>query len=509
MSARDETNFHLPAEAMEALTTVPAGKLAPCLDPPGRPLPFVLLDCFDQSLRRSGRLLIEAGDRLELLTADGRILTQAARRKGGFVADLAEGPVKAALADLSPLRALLPLGTGEMRPATLSLVDDEGKTRARALLRLLTGTGGKETVVATLSGLRGYDKALDRLRAHLVACGGLGLAEGGLYRRLFVGHRPYQPKPAIAIGRKDRAIDVASDIIAAHIPVARANEPGIIADLDSEFLHDYRIALRKIRSVLSLFKGVYDPAQTDALKARFAALMAPTGRLRDLDVYLLERHRYEALLPEAMHGGLDRMFALFRQERHAAQAQLADHLRGTAYRAEIADLARLFETRKALRPGPNAARGAHDLACELIWKRYRKICRIAAELGPETPDGDIHALRIHCKKLRYLMEFFAPAFSEGRFAELIKPLKRLQDRLGLFNDFSVQQVSLRAFLAGLDKVPEAERLEIAQSAGALIMVLHQRQLEERDKVAGSFARFNSAKTQRLFRDLFRDGGEGT
>jgi hypothetical protein len=49
-----------------------------------------------------------------------------------------------------------------------------------------------------------------------------------------------------------------------------------------------------------------------ALKASFSAMMVPTGRLRDLDVYLLERRQYYGLLPKILHGGLDAMFSMFR-----------------------------------------------------------------------------------------------------------------------------------------------------------------------------------------------------
>ncbi len=502
MAKKDATVFFLSASALDRLGSRRAGKLVPRLDPPAPAAGFAVLDNFDEDLRRSRRLLIRAGGRLELLARDGCDTDQAASRCGNFVADHADGPVKAALDDLPPLRALLPVGTGQMRHAALALVDDQGKTHARAVIRLMEPVAGKATVIVTLTGLRGYDKGLGTLRDHIAACGGLPLARAGLYRRLFPAHRSYDVRPPIRIDRHDRAFDAACTIIASHLRIARANHAGIIADLDSEFLHDYRVALRKIRSVLSLFKGVYDPNQTAMLKDRFAALMTPTGRLRDLDVYLLERRQYYDLLPPALHGGLDRMFLLFEQERRAAHAALARQLAGKAGRTEIASLGRLFDRRGTLRPGPNAGQGAHELACALIWHRYRKIRKIAATIGPDTADSRIHALRIHCKKLRYLMELFAPLFAGPDFSALLKPLKRLQDVLGLFNDFSVQQVSLRHFVNRPDAIPVADRQQIAESVDALIVVLHDRQLKERDRILNSFSRFNSARTQRRFRRLF-------
>ncbi len=501
--------YALPADALDSLAGGSFGKLTPVLAWDDGVAEFRVLDCFDQSLRHSGRLLLEIGGVFELLLADGRVLSQSANRKGQFVGDFQDGPVKHALADLSPLRSLLPVGTGSLRRGTLALLDDEQKTHCRANLHVLTGTGRMGAVLITLQGLRGYDKALTALRNRIEACGGTALDRGGLYADIFSGEVAYTAKPEIIIKPDDTSYDTASDIISTYLPVARANEAGIIADHDSEFLHDYRIALRKIRSVLSLFKEVYDADQTADLKARFSALMTPTGRLRDLDVYLLEKQRLYDLLPNTLHSGLDVMFRMFTAERKAAQVKLTAHLRSIRYEAEIASLTKLFGKRKKLKSGPAAGLAAQDYACTLIWKRYRKICKIGAAISPEMPDAEVHALRIYCKKLRYLMEFFGPLFPKPAFKSLLRPLKYLQDNLGLFNDYSVQQISLQDFLRNVTDKPNGSNLAVAQSVGALTAVLHRRQIEERAKIVESFAQFNGPEIQATFRDLFHDGRHKT
>ncbi len=501
--------YTLPAHALDAWAGASFGKLTPVLTWDDDAPQFSVLDCFDQSLRHSGRLLLEIGGVFELLLDDGRLLSQSASRKGQFVSDFHDGPVKHALADLSPLRSLLPLGSGALRRGTLALLDDDEKTHCRAHLHALTGTKGVGVVLITLQGLRGYDKALAALRNQIAACSGTVLDHGKLYADIFPGKGAYTAKPEIAIKPADTTYDAASDIVATYLPVARANETGIIADHDTEFLHDYRIALRKIRSVLSLFKDVYQADQTADLKARFSDLMTPTGRLRDLDVYLLEKQRFYGLLPNTLHSGLDVMFKMFTAEGKAAQAKLTDHLRSTRYETEIASLTKLFVKRKKLKSGPAASFAAQDYARTLIWRRYRKICKIGTAIGPEIPDAEVHALRIHCKKLRYLMEFFGPLFPKPAFKSLLRPLKHLQDNLGLFNDYSVQQISLQDFLRNVSDKPSGSTLAVAQSVGALTAVLHRRQIEERAKIVESFAQFNGPETQMTFRDLFHDGRDKT
>ncbi len=490
----------------------PGGKLVPVWHEDESEERYVLLDCFDQSIRRSGAVLIEAVGQLTLIGRDGRTIVQPAARTGNFVGDLEPGPVRRALGMVPELRSLMEIGTGTFRQSRLALIDGERKTHARARFLALRPeypqgasdiSNEAEITLASVQRLRGYDKAYRALTEKL----GVAESDGGVAESLYGGSVAYVAKPDIKMTGDEPAFQAASDIIAAYITVARQNEPGIIADYDTEFLHDYRVALRKVRSVLSLFKGVYGEAETDGLKAEFSELMAPTGRIRDLDVYLLDRDHYFEMLPDTLHGGLTRMFDLFSKERQAGLRAFTRRLRSAGYNRKMLALAARFDDRDTLDPGPNATRHAADYACALIWKRYRKVCKIASEIDDQTEDKEVHELRIHCKKLRYLMEFFAPLFPSGEIKGLIKPLKRLQDNLGLFNDYSVQQISLQAFLEDHPTSGGKDNLAIAQSIGALTAALHQRQLDERAKVVSNFTRFDSPEVRKKFRSLFHNKGK--
>ncbi|KUF08867.1 CHAD domain-containing protein [Pseudoponticoccus marisrubri] len=467
---------------------------------------FALIDTFDGAISAAGMLLLSDGESWHLLQPAGPALRQHATEPG-FPDALPEGPVTEALRPvLSPLRRLLVQGTGTAAHHGLRLVDDLDKTLVRGELWRLEAEDRVASLLL-LRPLRGYDKALDRLRGDLDRLEALSATDAaGLRGRLGAEAVPYTSKPEIGMAPDETAFRAACDIIATHLAVARRNEPGTIADLDTEFLHDYRVALRRVRSVVSLFKGVFSEDQTQELKDRFGALMAETGRLRDLDVYLIERDTYLELVPDAMRPGLERLFDMFAEERDAEQARLAEHLQSEAYAKEIRKLQKLFDKPKKLERGPKAARSALEFARKLIWARYRKVCAKAAQIDAGTPDAVVHELRIHCKKLRYLMEFFAPLFGKAEMKPLIKALKRLQDNLGLFNDYSVQQAELGAALDRLGALKPAQRLEIATSLGALLTVLDQRQRAERARVVDSFARFDSPATRAGFAALFHGKG---
>jgi len=482
-------SFVLPAKSWSDLTKGPKGKFKAHLTLEASQ-DFALLDTFDQDLRRSGRLLLATSQALVLCQPDGLVVTQTAARRH-FVADLPEGPVKTALADLSALRCLLPQGQGNITSARLALLDNADKTCARAHLRLLTTDRGS-AILVTLQGLLGYDKALAAMRHHLECCGvhpPVALCEA------LPGLPAYRAKPEIEIGSQDSVFDVVTRIVAAYLPVLRANESGIIADHDTEFLHDYRIGLRKIRLVLGLFKGTYRADRTAALRTRFAALMHATGQLRDLDVALLERNRAFSLLPPVLHPGLETLFVTLKAERQAAHQTIAAHLQSRSYFDEIADLTHLFTKPRHLGTGRIAEMPAQDFALRLIRVRHQKICTLAERITPETPDSDLHLLRLHLKKLRYLLEFFAPIFPVLSFKTIRKALKELQDLLGQFNDGSVQQLNLQAFLS---QQPAGASLAMAQSVGALMAVLHGRQAAERAAALTALSAFTRPQLRANF-----------
>lgn len=267
-----------------------------------------------------------------------------------------------------------------------------------------------------------------------------------------------------------------------------------------------QLRLREPQQQVGQALNVYAPETAEDLKARFGALMARTGRLRDLDVYLIERDDYLALVPAPLRLGLQMLFDEFADERAGEQKALAKHLGSEAYHREMRRLGKLFDKpKKALKKGPEANRKARDLAQSLIWKRYRKVCTIAASIDDSTPDAQVHELRIHCKKLRYLMEFFAPFFPGKDINRLIKALKKLQDTLGTFNDCAVQQEALARKLDELSESSGNRKLEIAKSLGALLTVLDRRQQEAREQVVASFAAFNAPAVRDGFRHLFRTG----
>ena len=84
----------------------------------------------------------------------------------------------------------------------------------------------------------------------------------------------------------------------------------------------------------------------------------------------------------------------------------------------------------------------------LIGKRYRGVLRRGRAITSASSDESLHALRIRCKRLRYLLEYFRPAYG-GLLKAETRRLKKLQDVLGDFQDACVAGQLLRRYAEGL------------------------------------------------------------
>ncbi|PHR85561.1 MAG: metal-binding protein [Colwellia sp.] len=481
------------------------GKLIVKIDKREEQVAFELLDCFNQSIRKKGCVLLRLNNTLMLLLPSGQIITQNCPEQLSFISLLADGVIKNVLSYVSPLRSLMVVSKGRCKQFTASLLDNEQKTQSRVHLYTFTSSTIPTTfTLASLVYLRGYSGAHKSLLHKLDDMGFQAMNNPSIiYEKLIADYDIYEAKPNIIIGNNATAYDTANVIIRAYLKVAQINKFGMIVDIDTEFLHDYRVSLRKIRSVVSLFKGVYSEAQRTTLKTLFSDLMAPTGRLRDLDVYLLEREMYFQLLPTSLHEGLEYMFKLFEAERNDQHKALIKYFKSPSFKKQMSTVEKLFFDDNLPKTGSRSAMIASKYATSLIWKCYRKVCKIARSIDENTPDEEVHELRIQCKKLRYLIEFFSTLFDKKEITIIIKSLKVLQNTLGLFNDYSVQQDSLKAFIDAQALDGTKQDRAIAQSVGALITVLHQRQLTEREKVASKFMHFDNADTQTTFKTLFK------
>jgi CHAD domain-containing protein len=135
-----------------------------------------------------------------------------------------------------------------------------------------------------------------------------------------------------------------------------------------------------------------------------------------------------------------------------------------------------------------------DFALNSIFLRYQSIVKKGKKINPETPDEELHQLRIECKKLRYLLEFFISILPENETKKLIEQIRNFQLFLGKFNDFSVQQNFVYRILNEVE-LAENEKIKFMTAVGGLINYLHIQKIEIRKYFDIEFTKFISHTPQ--------------
>ena len=226
--------------------------------------------------------------------------------------------------------------------------------------------------------------------------------------------------------------------------IVKANIPGLCADLDIEYLHDFRVALRKTRTAIACVPRVLPPHPSVDFKKELRWLFRATGGLRDLDVFLTTMIRQSDL--QKSRFDLGPILDHFRVERQSLQKDVQRLL--TSERTQrLLDqwIQYLSHGYSHLPPARRSDAPILKVARKVLVRRWRRVQKEAVQMGPGSPDSALHQLRVEIKKLRYLLDFFKGLFPNGSSAVLVL-LKQLQDSLGACSDVCAQIDTLACFL---------------------------------------------------------------
>ncbi|WP_437928229.1 CHAD domain-containing protein [Sorangium sp. So ce291] len=300
-------------------------------------------------------------------------------------------------------------------------------------------------------------------------------------------------------GAKLSAAEFLGPVLLSHIERVRADAQRVVAtsaqgedaEPDVEAVHDFRVSLRRLRTLLKPARRIYGKRRLGPIADGLREFARATGALRDEEVLretltaleLGEEARtavdaWVARRSHREHEARAHIVELLRQDRPGdAAAPLADAPASDAAAAPLADdaaapLARLPAAGEQLRLEPHLARlerrigrrkvkrrGARALARRAIGDALDDVRALATS---DPNDGAaMHALRIRFKRLRYSAETFSPLFGEPA-ERTARSASRLQRRLGQLHDVDEALAQMRD-AEGLS--PE-ERAAVAEALGA-------------------------------------------
>jgi len=458
------------------------------------------LDTFDWRLHSAGISLHYAdGGPLIMQFPDGARLQapMGALKWPAQARDVPAGPIRDALTPLIVPRALMPVVTVHCALGEARVLDAEAKTVAR----LLTESVDDGTSLLRIQPLRGYDSAGDRIARLLCRIDGFSAVCTTPYD-LALTHADRHPAngrgPALLRPETSAAVAIA-ETLTVFAAAIEENVPGTIASIDTEFLHDLRVAVRRTRSILKLVGDVLPDHLAERFGPEFKWLGDLTTPVRDLDVYLLDLDTMAARLMSAAPGDLDPFRSFLVKHRSAERRRLVRGLRSRRFEQLMSDW------RTALAQVATDAKGGTTvamLARRRLRQAYRNAARRGARIHPDSPSDDVHALRKRCKELRYLLELFKPVCANDAHRALLKELKSLQDTLGDFQDGEVQREAVREFAAAMMQQGAAPP-ETVLAMGEMAAQLDAHQLRARAALAGKLRPFLSDENRARVNALVR------
>lgn len=265
------------------------------------------------------------------------------------------------------------------------------------------------------------------------------------------GWRLRTGRPREAVKHAD--IDLPDDVTAAE--AFRRIMDGVLAHLmanypaaaggDIEGVHQVRVAIRRLRAALTLFRPLLEPHAETRFSEALRSLGRIFGEARDWDVFcdemLVSAQQYVVSV-----SWLDLLCEPAETLRVAAHARVSAEMQAPRMTATVLGLAEWGAP-----AGEAMDRPLRDLAPDLLKRLEHKVARRGQHIARRA-DGELHALRKAMKKLRYSIEFLAPLFSHKQVKAYLRRCKRPLKQLGRLND-AVVAVALAEQLGG-ERQPE-------------------------------------------------------
>jgi CHAD domain-containing protein len=237
-----------------------------------------------------------------------------------------------------------------------------------------------------------------------------------------------------------------------------ANEGGTRLGEDIEALHDMRVAARRLRAAMSLFRP-FLPVRMEALRLQLGWVAAALGSVRDLDVQLERMAEWRAGFDEERGHALDAIEALIHVRRDAARERMLTVLNSRRYEVFVQRFSATLRRGPARRFAPGRT-SILQVAPDLVEKRYGRVRKQASSIRKQAAPEAYHELRIDGKRLRYALEFVGPIYGKPA-TEFAARVAALQDVLGLHQD---------AYVA-IDMLEEMARTQSRRLSAATVMAM--------------------------------------
>lgn len=275
--------------------------------------------------------------------------------------------------------------------------------------------------------------------------------------------------PKLVLTRQQTVSDALAEIFGGGIVNVLDNEAAALDGADPEGVHQLRVSMRRMRSALSVFRGLLDPAGIVWASAELKWLASCFGPARDWDVFGAE------ILDPVRGFGID-IAAVDALRAGTATARAAGYesaraaLQSSRYTKFILGMSRFVDTHGWMLADAGKQHPLNQplgkCADAILERAYKKVMK----RGRGLKDMDIaarHQVRIDLKKFRYTTEFLHALFDADKVGAFMKSLSRMQDQFGHLNDVSVAR-TLLGTLTSAKGLSATERRVLELGAGQVI-----------------------------------------
>lgn len=254
--------------------------------------------------------------------------------------------------------------------------------------------------------------------------------------RLVPAKPAVQKAKPVKLLKSDSVEDAAVCVFSAALDHFEANIPVFLAAQPAESVHQMRVALRRLRAAMGLFRDAFAGETLETARARAKELGQTLGAARNWDVFhdMLTEGPGPALGDDP---GLSALLDALGLRRADAYRAARDVVSGKETEVFLADLRKAIASRDwEPAPGATDEGSAVDFAQEALTRLRKRVLKKAKNLAERTPE-ERHQARIALKKARYGAEFFESLFDRKAAADFSATLARMQDGLGAFNDMAM------------------------------------------------------------------------
>jgi len=382
--------------------------------------------------------------------------------------------------------------TGDQHTRLVSASDDCGGVNV-----LIAGEGGVHlNAKAALDGRHPWNRVMPRpIRSVGI------LAEESLHQaaqRDAAGVEPAAPEAQLADtsepGGREPMSRLASGSFRLQIEQCFSRQYGLGYAEDIEYVHEMRVALRRLRAALRVFDGAFRGIPRE-FQAGLRDLGAALGAIRDLDVFIASLRAFLLGAPDEHGPFLRRFLRTLQGRRRAEYRNLLGFLVSEEYRG-LRDRCRVFfGAPPDSDQGPaTTRRGRRPIRIEaprLLRACLKKVTAYDQPLEHYSPNGQ-HALRIACKKMRYTAEFLAHLYSGG-LRELTGPMQKMQDLLGEVHDCDVYAGQVLEYAQRVMR--RGGRLAAEKASDAFLIHIRRRRDEQLRKAIAVWRQFLRAHSQ--------------